>query len=63
MNIVKNVDVKKATYSNRDACYKIENNVYFFDLAINQKRVATSTSENRDIKRYDTEEYVNKELN
>ena len=63
LNIVKNVDVKKATYSNNDPCYKIENNVFFFDLAINHKRVATSTSKNRDIIRYDTEEYVNKELN
>ena len=60
LNIVKNVDVKSVTSSNKDKFYKIENYVFFFDLAINQKRVATSTSENRDIIRYDTEEYVNK---
>ena len=63
LNIVKNVDVKKATYSNNDDCYKIENNVFFFDLAINHKRVSTTTSRNREIVKYDTEEYVNKELN
>ncbi|MBP3745837.1 MAG: hypothetical protein J6I47_00035 [Ruminococcus sp.] len=62
MNIVRNVDVKKATYSNNDACYKFENNVFFFDLGIDRKSVSTTTSINRDIKRYDTEEYVNKEL-
>ncbi len=63
LNIVKNVDVKKATYSNNDACYKIENNVFFFDLAINHKRVSTTTSRNREIIKYDTEEYVTKEIN
>jgi hypothetical protein len=60
LNIVRNVDVKKATYSNNDACYKFENNVFFFDLGIDRKSVSTTTSINRDIKRYDTEEYINK---
>ena len=59
--IVKNVDVNKATSAEHN---KYENLVFLYDMNINQKNVSTSTSKNRDIKRYDTEEYIkNKELN
>jgi len=58
--IVKNVDVNKATSAELN---KYENLVFLYDMSINQKNVLTSTSQNRDIKRYDTEEYINKELN
>ena len=62
LDIIKNVDVKKATYSNNDFCYKIENSVFLFNLSINPKRISTWTSNNRDIIKYDTEEYINKEI-
>ncbi len=60
MNIVRNVDVKKATYSNNDACYKIENNVFFLDIGINQDYVTTTRSTNHKVEYFNTEEYVNK---
>lgn len=63
LNIIKNVDIKSVTSSNNDKFYKIENNVFFIDMRINQERVSTTTSTNREIIKYDTEEYVNKELN
>lgn len=60
MNIVRNVDVKKAAYSNNDACYKIENNVFFLDIGINQDYVTTTRSTNHKVEYFNTEEYVNK---
>ncbi len=63
LNIVKNVDVKKATYSNNDDCYKFENNVFFFDMSIDEDYVITTRSSNHKVEYFNTEEYVNKELN
>ena len=63
LNIIKNVDIKSVTSSNNDKCYKIENNVFFIDMRINEKRVTTCKSSDREIEHFDTDEYVNKELN
>jgi len=60
--IVKNVDVKSSTSADSSKLNKFENLVFLYNMNINRKNVSTSTSKNRDIKRYDTEEYINKEL-
>ena len=58
--IVKNVDVKNSTSADSSKLNKFENLVFLYDMNINRKNVSTSTSQNQDIKRYDTEEYINK---
>ncbi len=63
LNIIRNIDIKKITYANRDSCYHENNFVYFFDMVIDEDYVITTRSSNHKVEYFDTEEYVNKELN
>jgi len=60
LKIVKNVDVKNATYLNKDEIYKFENIVYKYNLTIDEKEVIVRGSYDSEPKYFDTEEYVNK---
>ena len=62
LKIVKNVDVKNATYLNKDDIYKFENIVYRFNLIIDEEEVIVSGSLDSEPKYFDTEEYINKEI-
>ena len=62
IKIVKNVDLKKATYSNNKDCYVYENTVYNYNVTINEKNVITSSTDDNP-EYFNTNEYINKELN
>lgn len=63
LKIVKNVDVKNATYLNKDEIYKFENIVYKYNLTIDEKEVIVRGSYDSEHKCFDTKQYINKELN
>ena len=58
LKIVKNVDVKNATYLNKDEIYKFENIVYKYNLTIDEKEVIVRGSYDSEPKYFDTEEYI-----
>ena len=63
LNIVKNINIKELNYSNKDECYKENNFLSFFDMVIDEDTVITTRSSNHKVEYFDTEKYVNKELN
>ncbi len=60
--LLRNVDLKKATYSNNDECYKYENTVYYFVMSIDNKNVITCSTDD-ETEYFNTNEYINKEIN
>ena len=61
-NILRNVDLKKVSYSNNDDCYVYENIVYCYDMVIDEKNVIISSADDAP-EYFNTNEYVNKEIN